>query len=88
MEKKMNKRIFVNELEKQTNYNNEQCMIIVNILEINFLVGKNNKDKTINELIKKLNISVEEARNIYNVSSNIIKSEIKRKILHPFRNQN
>lgn len=86
MEKKINKREFANEIKKQTNYNEEICMMIVNILENNFIFY--NKNKIIIKLIEELNISIEEANNIYNISSNIIKTQIKRKILHPFKNQN
>lgn len=42
MEKKMNKREFANEIKKQTNYNEEICMMIVNILENNFIFYNNN----------------------------------------------
>ncbi|MBO5376590.1 MAG: hypothetical protein J6A52_07065 [Bacilli bacterium] len=88
MEKKVNKKEFAKSIKEQTNYNDEKCMMIVNIIEDNFLLLTNNKDKIISELIEKLSVSFEEANNIYNISITIIKSEIKRKILHPFRNQN
>ena len=36
--------------------------------------------------MSELNISIEEANLIYNVSSYIISNEIKNKLKHPFRN--
>ena len=80
-----NKTEFICELKKQTNYSNEQCIRIINVLENNFLIGRNNKIKIINDLIENLNFSAEEANNVYNISSNIIVSEVKRKIFHPFK---
>ena len=42
---KMNKQGFIEELKKQTGYEEEKCIIISNSLEDNFLFGKNNKIK-------------------------------------------
>ena len=64
----------------------EYATKIANLLEDNFIIGKKNKEKTINHLIEELNISEEEADNIYNVSSSIIVGEIKNKLKHPFKN--
>lgn len=40
----------------------------------------------VNEFISELNISIEEANNIYNISSSIIVKGIKNKLKHPFKN--
>ena len=84
MVKKMNKQKFINKLQEETNYSNEKCILINDILENSSLFGKNNKEKIITELINN-SFSKEEAENIYNITSNIIKSEIKNKITHPFK---
>ena len=84
MVKKMNKQEFVKKLQEETNYSNEKCILINDILENSSLFGKNNKEKIITELINN-SFSKEEAENIYNITSNIIKSEIKNKIKHPFK---
>lgn len=84
MVKKMNKQEFVKKLQEETNYSNEKCILINDVLENSSLFGKNNKEKIITELINN-SFSKEEAENIYNITSNIIKSEIKNKIKHPFK---
>lgn len=40
----------------------------------------------VNEFISELNISIEEANNIYNISSSIIVKGIKNKLKYPFKN--
>lgn len=84
---KMNKKIFIEELSKKLNYEEEKCIVINDILENNFFISKSAKDKIVNELEEKLNISFEEASNIYEVATSIIKEEVKEKIKHPFKNQ-
>ena len=84
---KMNKTGFIKKLQKELNYNEEKCIIINSVLEDHFIIGKNNKEKIINDLIEKLTITEEEAENIYETSSKIISSAIKNKIVHPFKSQ-
>ena len=45
MIKKMNKEAFINELIKNTKYDEKTCVIINNILEKHFLVGRKNRKK-------------------------------------------
>lgn len=80
----MNKKGFINTLQKELNYNEDKCIIINDILENTFLLGKDNKDIIINEFISKLSVSEDEANRIYEVVMNILSSEIKNKIRHPF----
>ena len=82
---KMNKTEFIQELQEKLNYNEEKCIIINDILENNFLIGKKNKEIMINEFITKLDVSYEEANKIYETAMNILSKEIKNKIMHPFR---
>ena len=85
---KMNKHGFIEELMRQTGYEKDRCIIISDSLEDNFLFGKNNKMKTINTLMNNLNCDEEEANRIYEITMSIIKSAIKNRIKHPFRNLN
>lgn len=80
----MNKEKFVKELENVTGLDNEKCIIINNILESNFIVGKKNKEKIISDVIEKLEMTREEAEKIYESAMSILSSGIKDKLMHPF----
>ena len=80
----MNKEKFVKELENVTRLDNEKCIIINNILESNFIVGKKNKEKIISDVIEKLEMTREEAEKIYESAMSILSSGIKDKLMHPF----
>lgn len=81
----MNKTGFIKELSKQTKLPENECIIIDECIEENFIIGKKNKEKTINLLIEKLNYDEERANEIYNIASSIIATQIKEKIKHPFK---
>lgn len=83
----MNKTEFIDELSNQLSYPQERCIIINDILENNFFISKNNKDKIIEELTQALNVDNEEANKIYDIAVKIVKDEVKDKLKHPFRNQ-
>lgn len=85
MVKKMNKKDFINALSKEMSYPEEKCIIINDILEHNFFLSKSNKDIIINELIIQLDVSQKEAEHIYNYSIEIIKKEVKRKLINPLK---
>lgn len=85
MVKKMNKKDFINSLSKEMSYPEEKCIIINDILEHNFFLSKSKKDIIVNELIVQLDISQNEAEHIYNISIKIIKDEVKRKLINPFK---
>ena len=80
----VNKTKFIKELEKESQLSTEECLIINDVLENNFIIGKKNKNKIITSLIEKLNINYEESENIYNISMKIVSNSIKRKLKHPF----
>ena len=82
---RMNKTDFIKELSNKTGYNEDMCLQINNIIEDTFLIGKKNKEKMINDFKNKLNINEEEANKIYETAMNIISSEIKNKLKHPFK---
>lgn len=84
MVKKMNKGKFIETLTEKLNVDKNTAIIINNILENNNIIGKKNKEKIINDLIEQLKIDDSEANKIYETSMNIIMTEIKNKIKHPF----
>lgn len=83
----MNKKEFVNTLQKELNYDEDKCIIINDILENTFLLGKKNKDTMISEFISKFDISSDEAEKIYETAMSILSKELKKSILHPFRSK-
>lgn len=81
----MNKTKYIEKLSKELNCDLKYAGKISDILEDNFLLGKKNKEKIINSFINELNINVDEANKIYNISISIIAKEIKNKIRHPLK---
>lgn len=58
----------------------EECIIIDNILNNHFIIGKENRKRIIDDFMSKLNISYDEADDLYNkCSSIIVKGIFKRK---------
>ena len=84
----MNKETFINSLKKKTQLPYNECVIINQILENHFIIGKKNKQKIINNLKLSLNIDEIDAENIYDICMNIISSALKEKIKHPFKGTN
>lgn len=82
----MNKQKYIEKLSKELNCDFEYASKISDILENNFLFGKKSKEKIINNFINELNVNIDEANNIYNISSSIIAKEVKNKLKHPFKN--
>lgn len=82
----MNKSDVIEKLKQELNYSEDQCVLINNIVEDTFLIGKKNKEKMIERFINELNIDELEANNIYEVFMSIIGNGIKDKLKHPFRN--
>lgn len=83
----MNKQLFIKELEKQTGYNEEECNLINSIIEDTFIIGKKNKEKMKEKFQTQLNITENKADELYIQVMNIIGSELKNKLKHPFKNQ-
>lgn len=59
-------------LKEVTNLSDEKVTIIDEILNNHFIIGKNNKEKIIADFKEKLNLTDEEADNLYNQCSEII----------------
>lgn len=81
----MNKEKFIRELENVTGLDNNKCTIINSILEDHFIIGKNNKEKIINDIMNQLQITNEKAQNLYESVMSIIGTGIKDKLKHPFK---
>lgn len=82
---KMNKHQFLEEIKKQTGYTEEKCLQIIDVMDDIFLIGKKNKQKMIDAFKEKLNVSEEEADDIYNKVMSIVKNAVKDKQKHPFK---
>ena len=80
----MNKKEVIKKLGEVTNLSEEKCVIINDILEEHFIIGKNNKEKIISDISEKLETTREESENIYELAMTIIGSGIKDKLKHPF----
>lgn len=83
----MDKEKFIKELEKVTGLDNEKCVIVNNILENHFIIGKKNKEKMILDMEEQLKITREEAEKIYESAMSILASGIKDKLKHHFETQ-
>lgn len=87
MVRKMNKSGFIEELTKRTGLTKDKSILLCDCYEENFIIGKNNKEKTITSIIDTLNVDEEKANELYNIASEIVVSEIKNKIEHPFKSK-
>lgn len=83
----MNKEKFIKELENVTGLDNSKCVIVNDILENHFIIGKKNKEKMISDIKEQLDIPREEAEKIYEAAMSILASKLKDKIKHPFGKQ-
>ena len=83
----MNKRGFIEKIKEEANVSIETATMINDCMEEHFIIGKNTKEKTINDMMERMNISYDEADNYYNIASSIISKAIKNKIRHPFKSQ-
>lgn len=87
MVKKMNKTEFIKELTKQLPYSEEQCAVIDSILEDNFFISKQSREKIVAEIEQKLQIDNQAASEVYATAINIVNAELKNKLRHPFRSK-
>lgn len=84
----MNKEGFIKQLMEKTNYPQNECIIINDILERYFILGKNSKQKYIEDFMYELDLEDKEAENLYEICMDIIDSNLKDKLKHPFNNNN
>ena len=70
----MNKEEYIKVLMKKTNRSEDECIVLNEIIENHFIVGKNNKEKIISDIIEKLQLEYKEADQLYNICmENILK---------------
>lgn len=77
MIKKMNQKEFLNVLQEKTSMSKENCIIVNDILENHFIIGRKNKKKIINDLMQRLNIDELKSEEIYNISMEFILTSFK-----------
>lgn len=80
----MNKHGFIEEIKKQTNRDERDAIVIADCFDNHFIIGKKNKEKTVAEIEEKLEVSHEEAEELYEIVSKIIATAIKNRLKHPF----
>ena len=80
----MNKSGFIEKLQQETNYTQEQCILINDVLESHFIFRKKNKPKAVADLVEKLAVEEEEADRVYELCLSIIRAEKKATLKHPF----
>ena len=81
----MNKEDVINKIMELTNLSKEDALKVDEAVEAHFIIGKNNKEKIVNDIKEKLNIDENKADEIYNQVMEIIATGIKEKIAHPFK---
>lgn len=87
MVKKMNKTYFLKQLQEKTNLSKKDTIVVSDILDDYFVFGKKNKEKIVNAIKEKLDLTDELSDEIYNIAMSIISSNIKEKLKHPFKSQ-
>lgn len=80
----MNKTEFIQELQNKTNYTEEQCILINDVLESHFIFRKKNQPKIVAAIAERLLVDEKEAEEIYKLCMNIISAETKSALKHPF----
>lgn len=75
--KKKNKKFVIEKLIEMTHMSENECIIINEILENHFIIGRKNKEKMKNDFISKLNVNEKEADEIYNICMEIIMKSMK-----------
>ena len=76
---------FINGLSHKSDIKLEQAEQVNGILEETFLVGKENKDKIVAEIVNKLCVDEEKAGSLCNDSMDVLKDSLVEKIKKPFK---
>lgn len=84
---KMNKREFIKALSGKTGLSLEDTSIVNQILEENFFLRCKNKDKIVSEIVRSLNISKDEAVNLYEEAKTIFNEEVRYRFKHSFQSK-
>ena len=81
----MNKSGFIKQISKELNVDETKARQIADLLEENFLIGKKNKENTIQLFVDNLKVTEEEVNEIYNKCIDVIKDNLVQKVKHPFK---
>ncbi len=80
----MNKADFIEELKKQTGFDEGKCTIINSIVEDTFFVGNANKEKMIEKFMEQLSMDGSEAEHLYETVIGILGNGLKENIRRIF----
>lgn len=80
----MNKTGFIMQLADRLNITEEQAAQVDEIIEAHYIVGRNSKLAVVAEIKEKLGTDDETAKQISDTASELIASNIRNKLLHPF----
>lgn len=80
----MNKTGFIMQIAEILNITEEQAALVDGIVEAHPIIGKNSKLAVIAEIKEKLGTDDETAKQISDTVSELIGSNIRNKLLHPF----
>lgn len=80
----MNKTGFIMQLADRLNITEEQAAQVDEIIEAHPIIGKNSKLAVVAEIKEKLGTDDETAKQISDTASELIASNIRNKLLHPF----
>ena len=83
----MNKTEFIDALAEKTGRAKAECEKINSILEDTFIIGKNQKEKLLEKFETELKLQGEEADALYNTVMELIGTNLKDKLKHPFKSQ-
>ncbi len=83
---KKNKSWFLKELQNRLKYSKEECEKIATILETSFILTKNGLEEARKKIERTLSLTEDESKEVIYVCDMILKSEIKNKMRHPFKN--
>ena len=80
----MNKTGFIMQLAERLNITEEQAAMVDETVEAHPIIGRNSKLAVIAEIKEKLGTDDEAAKRISDTASELIASNIRNKLLHPF----
>lgn len=83
----MNRGEFINELENRIRLSREKCSLVCDVFERYVFWKEKNREKIIDDLMTEIDISKDEASDIYEKVLGIIGDGVKNSILHPFRSK-
>ena len=81
----MNKTGFRKAIQEKTFLDDSKMDSVMEVLDENFFIGKNSKERIINGFITRALVDEDKAKEIYDVAMSTIAINLKNKIKHPFK---